>query len=60
MTLRSLTALLLLALQPLALPGAVSVYLHRTAYLSAERYTLGEVASVSAGNPSASHSTVRS
>jgi len=46
--------LLLLLLGPLAAPGALSVYLHRVAYLEADTYSLGDIASVPAAEQGSS------
>jgi flagella basal body P-ring formation protein FlgA len=52
MNARRLALIPLLLLLPLATPGALSIYLRGVAHLTADSYTLGDVASVLASEPS--------
>jgi flagella basal body P-ring formation protein FlgA len=45
--------LLLILLLPLVRPGALSIYLHKSAFLEGEDYTLGEVAAIVSQDPAA-------
>jgi len=45
--------LLLILLLPLVRPGALSIYLHKSAFLEGEGYTLGEVAAIVSQDPAA-------
>jgi len=59
MSRRRLAPLLLFLLLPLAAPGALSIYLKGVAHLEADTYTLGDIASVPAGEQQAAAALLR-